>query len=265
MEQTFYERHLALTGAEPRADVTIWSEAAVPFLLDGSPDLLADSAAAAAPGRLILGIRRTEDGRWYNSLAVLGREGRPEAVYDKYRLVPFGEYIPLAPLVARLGLPALETLTRSGFSPGDGPHLVQAPGLPPFLPLICYEAIFPQGLHAPEGRGEWLVQLTNDAWFGEASGPYQHLAQARIRAIEQGLPIARIANTGITAMVDPYGRVVAKLGIGEVGAVDTTLPGFLPLTVYGRLGDSFSLTASVTLLGLTVINFYSRNRSRIRR
>ena len=129
------------------------------------------------------------------------------AVYDKHHLVPFGEYIPLAPALARLGLPALATLTRTGFSAGAGPRLVAAPGLPPFLPLICYEAIFPHGLRAPGGRPEWLVQVTNDAWFGRLSGPYQHLAQARVRAIEQGLPLARAANTGISAMIDPRGRV----------------------------------------------------------
>jgi apolipoprotein N-acyltransferase len=123
--------------------------------------------------------------------------------------VPFGEYIPFNDLVARLGLPGLETLTRGGFTPGEGPRLVGAPGVPPFLPLVCYEAIFPHQMTAPEGRPEWLVQVTNDAWFGTLAGPYQHFAQNRVRAIEQGLPLARAANTGISAMVDPMGRVVA--------------------------------------------------------
>ena len=102
--------------------------------------------------------------------------------------------------------------------------------MPPFLPLICYEAIFPHGLRAPEGRPEWLVQVTNDAWFGTASGPYQHFAQARVRAIEQGLPLARAANTGISAMIDPHGRVVASLGLGETGYVDAALPAALSIT-----------------------------------
>jgi apolipoprotein N-acyltransferase len=260
MQREFYTRHLALTRAEPRPDVTIWSETAVPFPLESSPELLAESAAAAAPGTLILGIQRSEPGpvgnRWYNSLAVLGPDGRPVAVYDKHHLVPFGEYIPQASLVARLGLPALRTLTSGGFSAGSGPHIVAAPGVPPFLPLICYEAIFPQGLQAPEGRPEWLVQVTNDAWFGSASGPYQHFAQARVRAIEQGLPLARAANTGISAVVDPYGRVLARLELGEMGYVDSALPGGLPPTPYARSGDLFALIAIGGLLGLTVINFY---------
>jgi apolipoprotein N-acyltransferase len=261
MEQEFYERHIAMTRAEPRPDVTIWSETAVPFVLGRAPELLAESAGSAAPGRLILGIRRAEEGaegtRWYNSLAVLAPDGTAAAVYDKHHLVPFGEYIPFAGLVARLGLPALEPLTRGGFSAGDGPHLVATEGVPPFLPLICYEAIFPGGLDAPEGRGEWLVQVTNDAWFGEASGPWQHLAQARVRAIEQGLPLARVANTGISAMVDPLGRVVARIGLDEEGHVDAELPGALAPTLYVRLGDGPALTAVLAVLGLTLVNFKS--------
>ena len=230
----------------------------MPFLLGEAPELLAESAAAAAPGRLMLGIRRVEDGEgaWYNSLAVLEPDGTVAATYDKHHLVPFGEYIPRAGLVARLGLPGLTTLTSGGFSAGDGPHLVAVAGLPPFLPLICYEAIFPGALAAPEGRAEWLVQVTNDAWFGEAAGPYQHFAQARVRAIEQGLPLARAANTGISAMVDPFGRVVGSLPLNETGYIDALLPGSLPPTLYVRFGDSLALIAIMTVFGLTASIFY---------
>ena len=263
MEQAFYERHLALTSspADPAPDVTIWSETAVPFVLGHAPDLFAQSAAAVGPeGRLILGIRRVEEApegdRWFNSLAVLDPDGTAAAVYDKHHLVPFGEYIPLSDFIARLGLPALSTLTQGGFTAGPGAHLVAVPGVPPFLPLICYEAIFPGGLRAPEGRAEWLVQLTNDAWFGEASGPWQHLAQARVRAIEQGLPLARAANTGVSAMIDPYGRVLTNIGLDETGYIDTVLPGPLPPTLYSLYGDLWALTAMIGLLGLTVLIFY---------
>jgi apolipoprotein N-acyltransferase len=272
MEQEFYNRHISMTRspADPRPDVTIWSETAVPFVLGQAPDLLEESAGAAGPeSRLILGIRRVEAGesgeRWFNSLAVLNSDGAAAAVYDKHHLVPFGEYIPFAGQVARLGLPGLETLTGSGFSAGDGPHLVSAPGVPPFLPLICYEAIFPAGLRAPEGRAEWLVQVTNDAWFGEASGPYQHFAQARVRAIEQGLPLARVANTGISAMVDPYGRVVASLGLGEAGYIDAVLPGALPPTPYVRFGDVPAVTVMLCFLGLTASIFYRGIFRKLRR
>lgn len=259
-EQEFFARHLALTAAEPRADVTIWSETAVPFALGYAPDLQAEAAAAAAPGQLILGITRAEpesDGsaRWFNSLAVLGQGGAPVAIYDKHHLVPFGEYIPFANFVAALGIPSIEPLTRGGFTPGPGPHLVDVPGLPRFLPLICYEAIFPGSLTAPEGRADWLVQVTNDAWFGEASGPYQHIAQARARAIEQGLPLARAANTGISAMIDPHGRIVASLGLGESGVVDTMLPGALQPTMYVIVGDYPLIVLVVGIFGLTLLIF----------
>lgn len=264
MEQVFFDRHLALSGAGDgrRPDVTIWSETAVPFLLDQDRSLLAASAAAAAPGRLILGIRRyeaTPDGglRWFNSLAALDADGGTAAVYDKYRLVPFGEYIPGGGLLGRLGIPALATLTETGFSAGPGAAVISVPDVPPFLPLICYEAIFPHGLHLPAARPEWLLQVTNDAWFGTASGPYQHLAQARARAIEQGLPLARAANTGISAMIDARGQVVARLDLGHSGYVDVPLPAALPATPYARTGDLPGLIVVLSLLGLTVPRLFS--------
>ncbi len=263
MAAVFRDRLLtySATLADPLPDVTIWPETAVPFVLGYAPDEQAVAAGSVGPeGRLVLGITRlertAEADRWFNALAVLAPDGTLQAVYDKHHLVPFGEYIPEARLVAKLGLPGLETMTGSGFTPGPGPRLIDVPGLPPFLPLICYEAIFPQGMHAPEGRPEWLVQVTNDAWFGTISGPYQHLAQARARAIEQGLPLARAANTGISAMVDPMGRVLARLALGEAGFVDTPLPVALPPTVYSRYGDGPAIITLVTILGLTVLNFY---------
>nr|MBA3324059.1 apolipoprotein N-acyltransferase [Paracoccaceae bacterium] len=262
LQQAFYDRQVAATRAPgaPRPDVTIWSETAVPFVLGYADGLLAEIAAAAAPeGVVALGIRRLETGpggdAWFNSLAVLAPDGTPSAVYDKYRLVPFGEYIPLAGAIARLGLPQLDTLTLSGFTPGAGPRLMTIPGLPPFLPLVCYEAIFPQGMRAPEGRAEWIVQVTNDAWFGELSGPYQHLAQARARAIEQGLPLARAANTGVSAMIDPFGRIAASLPLGVAGHVDAVLPAPLPETIYAWSGDLPLILGVMGIFVLTVSNF----------
>ena len=151
MAQILFDRHLALTAAEPRADITVWSETAAPFLLDDRPDLLAESAAAAAPGTLILGIQRSgpaADGttRWFNSLAVLDGDGRPVAVYDKHHLVPFGEYIPLVRPRRPPRHPGAGDVDRRRLQPpATGRTSLAAPGVPPFLPLICYEAIFPQG------------------------------------------------------------------------------------------------------------------------
>ncbi len=264
MQQAFYQRHLAATRApaDPMPDVTIWSETAVPFVLGFAEDLQAEMAAAVGPeGRLILGIQRLGENPdrndWYNSLAVLEPDGRAYAVYDKHHLVPFGEYIPFAGAIARLGLPALTAMTGGGFRSGPGPRLMEVPGLPTFLPLICYEAIFPHEMQPPGGRPEWIVQITNDAWFGTLSGPYQHFAQARARAIEQGLPLARAANPGITAMIDPRGRVVAELGLGETGYIDAALPAALPAPLYARTGDWPVLILVLLALGLTVAAFSS--------
>lgn len=265
MQTLFFERQLAATRADPRPDVVIWPETAVPFVLDYAPYAQAEIAAAARGAPVILGVERIEAGgtgeRWFNSLAVLGPGGAPLAIYDKHHLVPFGEYVPLGGLLARLG-PRVATLTTRGFTPGPGPARISVPGVPPFLPLICYEAIFPQAMRPPGGRPDWLVQVTNDAWFGDLSGPYQHLAQARARAIEQGLPLARSANTGVSAMIDPHGRIVARLPLGEAGHVDATLPATLPATVYSQIGDLPPIIAILIALGLTVYNFRRSVRDR---
>jgi apolipoprotein N-acyltransferase len=271
MQEEFYRRHLTLTAtpAEPMPAATIWSETAVPFVLGYADELQAEVAASAPGGPVILGIQRLDAGpdheNWFNSLAVLGPGGRPWAVYDKHHLVPFGEYIPLAGAIARLGIPRLTTLTARGFTPGPGPQLVSVPGLPPFLPLICYEAIFPHAMQAPGGRAEWMVQVTNDAWFGELAGPYQHLAQARARAIEQGLPLARAANTGVSAMIDPHGRITAALPLGQAGHADALLPAPLPPTTYARVGDYPALLLMLSIFGLTVTKFCSGIFSQRRR
>jgi apolipoprotein N-acyltransferase len=261
MQAEFYARHLEATRApaDPAPDVTIWSETAVPFVLGYAEALQAEMSAAARGRPLVLGINRLEATpereRWFNALAVLGPGGAAAAVYDKHRLVPFGEYVPFGAALGRLGGPRIGTLTARGFTPGPGPRLIAAPGLPAFLPLVCYEAIFPWALRAPEGRADWIVQVTNDAWFGRLAGPHQHLAQARARAIEQGLPLARAANTGVSAMIDPFGRLTALLPLGAEGHVDAALPAALPATIYAEWGDLPSLAAIAAVFGLTVAIF----------
>ena len=264
MEQLFYERHLALTAAEPRPDVTIWSETAVPFVLGHAPDLLAQSAAAAAPGRLVLGIRRVEpapDGdRWFNSLAVLDPDGTAAAVYDKHHLVPFGEYIPLQGAVARLGLPALTTLTRGGFTPGDGPHLVAVPGLPALPAAHLLRGDLPRrapragGAPRVAGAGDQrrlvrrglgaLAALRPGADAGDRAGPAAG-ARRQYRRLGDG----RSATAG-------WSR---SLGLGEAGAVDALLPGPLPPTFYSRYGDLRALTAIVGLIGINCFNVLQWN------
>ncbi len=176
--------------------------------------------------------------------------GEVLATYDKARLVPFGEYIPL-----RWLLP-FEKLAegRGDFARGPGPATIGVPGVPPFQPLICYEAIFP-GWTARNGgvRAQWLLNVTNDAWFGRSSGPYQHFQMARTRAVEQGLPLVRAANTGISAVVDPLGRVTARLGLDETGVLDAALPAPLATdTPYSRFGEAIVLTMAMLVVAASV-------------
>ncbi len=256
-QPVFFERLLSETRkpAERAPDVVIWPETAVPFLLGEQPHyqkLITDAAGDGA--EVILGIRRlerTEAGnRWFNSLAVLGPDGEVIADYDKHHLVPFGEYMPLGHLVGRLGITGL---TGTSFSAGPGPVALATENLPSFLPLICYEAVFPHEMQAPGIRPEWLIQVTNDGWFGKYSGPQQHFDQARVRAIEQGLPMARAANTGISAIIDARGRVISSLNLGEFGSIDADLPNSLPPTPYSRFGDFPAIVVVVSIFMLTLL------------
>ncbi len=237
MLQVFFERLMESTRAPGAPDVVIWPETSVPFLYGDRPDLLAEmSAAANAP--LIYGLRRIgESGSWHNTLAV-AEAGRDVAFADKDHLVPFGEYMPFGDFFAGLGVFGLAAEDVAGFSSGAPLAPMDVAGLPIFLPLICYEAVFPEEVQGAVGDATWMVHITNDAWFGQWTGPYQHLAQARFRAVEHGMPVARAANTGISGMIDPYGRVTASIPLGQDGFVDAALPEALPQTPYGRLGEA---------------------------
>ena len=238
-------QHLRLSVMTPGIDkvqAVIWPETAATVFLDRSDDWRAYVAAAAPPqGVLITGTLRGDPPqgdpeRYWNSLAVINPGAQIIATADKFHLVPLGEYVPmrniLGPFVSKL------TAGAGDFSAGPGPVTVQAPGLPPFSPLICYEVIFPGAVADadPANRPAWLLNLTNDGWFGRSPGPYQHFASARFRAVEEGLPLARAANTGITGMVDPFGRVIAALPLGTEGALDVLLPAPLAPTIFARTG-----------------------------
>lgn len=235
--QVFYDRQIELTSApaDIPPDLVIWPEAAIPFIPARRADLMQQIGIAAKGADVLLGARRIDDnGNWFNSMAMINPDGRIVQHYDKHHLVPFGEYIPFGALLSKTGIQAL---TRESFDAGPQPITIAQDGIPPFVPLICYEAIFP-AYAAPSGqRPEWIVHITNDAWFGRFNGPYQHLAQARSRTIEQGLPLVRSANTGVSAMIDPFGRILNSLPLGQLGFVDAALPAALPQTIYGRFGN----------------------------
>jgi apolipoprotein N-acyltransferase len=250
-KQQVMSRYLALSRrAEPGtaglAHVThlIWPESAFPFFLTREPDALAQIAALLANRTvLITGAARVAEAagdaqgpRPLNSIYVIERDGSILAVYDKVHLVPFGEYLPFQELLESLGLTQL-TEVQGGFLAGDHRRVLALKDAPRFLPLICYEIIFPDEAVPKGERPGWLLNVTNDGWFGNSSGPYQHFQQARVRAIEQGLPLVRAANTGISAVVDPYGRVVKELPLGAEGVIDADLPQPLPPTLYLRGGD----------------------------
>jgi len=249
----FFERQVAYTAApsETRPDLIIWPETSVPTWLDQADGAFSRIAQAAAGVPVVLGIQRSEKARVFNSLVVLGTDGQVADIYDKHHLVPFGEYIPLLDKLGALPFGALVADHAFGYSPGPGARLLDMGALGKALPLICYEAIFPQDVNAAPGRPDWLLQITNDAWFGKLTGPYQHLAQARLRAVEQGLPMVRVANTGVSAVIDPRGQIVESIGLGQAGYLDATLPGTLPPTLYARSGDWAAL-ALLLMLGLVL-------------
>ena len=258
----FFRRSLEFTAAgAQRPDLIVWPETALPVLLDDAERAYQIIHDASGPVPMVLGGERLDDGALYNSAVVLGADGQPGQVYDKHHLVPFGEYIPLGDLAARFGIHGLAAKEGNGFAAGPGPRLLDlGPRLGRALPLICYEAVFPNDASHPDPRPDFLLQLTNDAWFGTFSGPYQHLAQARLRAIEQGLPLARAANTGVSGMIDPWGRVTAQIPLGQAGWVDAPLPKALPATPFTRWGDWLALGLAV--LGLVASTGWARTNRR---
>jgi apolipoprotein N-acyltransferase len=242
-------------------DIThlIWPESAFPFFLEREPDALAHIADLLPPGVvLITGAARVEnkpaagDPRVYNSIRVIGDDGAILSTYDKVHLVPFGEFLPFQKQMESLGFEQL-TRVRGGFTPGGGLRPLSIPRAPAAAPLICYEAIFPAAVLPNAERPGWLLNVTNDAWFGDTPGPHQHFAQARLRTIEEGLPLVRAANNGISAVVDPLGRVVRRLELGRDGVLDSSLPRPIPATIYARFRDVPVMLAIILLAGATAV------------
>jgi len=257
-----FQRYLVMSAAgspppEGHALAVIWPETASPFPLETFTEARRLAAQTLPPGGVLLaGTVRVEEAapaaapggrpryRFWNSMVAVTRDGALAGRYDKAHLVPFGEYVPL-----RWLLP-FGPLVQGGtdFSAGPGPRTLDLPGLPPVSPLICYEVIFPGAVTDPARRPGWLLNLTNDAWFGTSSGPYQHLAAARLRAVEEGLPLARAANTGISAVFDARGRTVARIGLNLTGVLEAPLPGALPPTLFARLGLAIPLLLALLAL-----------------
>ena len=242
-------------------DVThlIWPESPFPFILSRDPQALSEIVDFLGPGAtLITGAARREDEggppRYFNSIEIVGRDGLSAQRYDKQHLVPFGEYMPFASLLERAHITQMVDIP-GGFEAGSGGRLLRIPGLPDAMPLICYEAIFPIELGSLVSGAErpgWLLNVTDDVWFGLTPGPYQHLAQARLRAIELGLPLVRDANSGISAVLDGFGREIAVAPLGAEGVLDAELPEALAPTLQSRLGSVGAMLIGFAFLAAAV-------------
>ncbi|CTQ34551.1 apolipoprotein N-acyltransferase [Jannaschia rubra] len=234
--EAIFARYLRLSAAPGAFDVLLWPETAFPGDLDEDPAAVARIARMLAPDRILLTgvperVADAEGTRYFNTIQAYDAEGGPVADYAKHHLVPFGEYVPRWLPIGRL------VETPGDFTPGPGPRTLALPGLPLVGAAMCYEIIFPGHVADDAIRPDWIFNATNDAWFGTSIGPRQHLASARMRAVEEGLPVVRAANTGISAVIDAEGRIRDRLGMERTGIIDAELPAARPPTLYARLGD----------------------------
>jgi apolipoprotein N-acyltransferase len=255
--QARWQRDLAMTrealaaaGAGPK--VVVWPETASPALLQTDASARAAIAGIAGTTPVLAGsFRFGATGKVYNSLIAVDGPGPAVAWYDKWKLVPFGEYTPK-------WIP-FKITPGSGFSPGPGPRTLHVPGIPPVGPLICYESIFSGEIVDKKDRPAWMLNISDNAWFGDSTGPHQDFATTRLRAVEEGLPLAVDTNSGISAMIGPYGTVRASLGLDRRGILVHRLPVALPATTYAKFGlttagilSFYSVAVAVILLIVSI-------------
>jgi apolipoprotein N-acyltransferase len=280
-QRQIFDTHLALSKTKPDGTQdnldgithVIWPEAAMPFLPLETPQALAAIGDLLPAGTTLISgaLRRSAPAldttgaaaltaAAYNSILVFDDTGALSSVYDKIHLVPFGEYIPLEPMLSTIGLSSL-TFGRAPFTPGADPRRALAVrGLPPVLGIVCYEALFPDELAPPDGQAGVIINVTNDGWFGNSTGPRQHFHQTRVRAVEQGLPVFRAANNGISGVIDGYGRVLASVGMNERGAIDSRLPIAAAAPPFARFGEMIFLAMLAAWAALCLI--LRRNHAR---
>lgn len=232
----FYRRQLEMTAEAGTPDLTVWPETAVALRLAGDTRALADISQAADGRAVVLGLNRFEGRRIFNTAIAVGAGGEITAQYEKAHLVPFGEYVPFGDMLANFGIYGLATRDGFGYTAGPGPALMDLGALGMALPLICYEAIFPRFGRDLSREARFMLHLTNDAWFGNFAGPQQHLDLARMRARERGLPVVRVANTGVSAMIDARGGIVGRIALNQTGFLDVALPPRLAPTLYANWG-----------------------------
>ena len=238
--------------------VLVWPESAFPFPLTQDPGTLAAIAELLPEGTaLVTGAYREElprDGRaqYYNSIYVIADDGTIVEAYDKVHLVPLGEYVPGEAMLRRFGL---RQLADRGFVPGPHRRPLALPAGPSFVPLICYEIIFPGAVLGEGPRADFLLNVTNDGWFGRTTGPHQHFHQARVRGVEEGLPLVRAANTGVSAIIDSYGRTVARSRLGETAMIEAPLPAAIAPPFYAQ----WRVLMAVLSLAVCMLMTFTKN------
>ncbi len=270
--RAIFDKLLALTeetpaDGKPRPDVIVWPETAVPYILTSTPEALARIGDVLQEGQVLLtGAVREETGtdagepRYYNTIYTIDNRGKIVGAADKVHLVPFGEYLPFEHFLRRLGLQEVVEMP-GGFTAGKARHALDVKDGQSFLPLICYEAIFPDELGYEGRKASAIINVTNDAWYGDTPGPYQHFRQAQIRAVEQGLPLIRAANNGVSGIVDAYGRITGGLALDAVGVVDSYLPSVHAPFWGSPPGWVQTVSTLLTLLAASVgLMPYSRRR-----
>lgn len=253
----YFEQMVEFSRQKPKPDLIVWPETALPIAYNYAEDLIDQIEKAVQDVPVLLGALRIQGKKLYNSLIFIDPDDGATVVYDKHHLVPFGEYLPFEDFLFDLGLGFTSELFGTGFEAGDGTTILDIPNFGRVVPLICYEAVFPRHASSSNERPDIILQVTNDAWFGSYSGPHQHLAQAQMRSIEQGLPFVRVANTGISGLINPSGHLVKKMGLGQAGYIDVEVPNAKSPTLYSRFGN---WTVLFLLIGMGICHLIFRFR-----
>lgn len=251
-------QHIRLSKSKGADKIThvIWSEAATPFILNQDEAARAMTISALHQEETLItgSLRRVDEAHLSNSVLVINDVGQIVSYYDKSHLVPFGEYVPFRNILPMEKLVPI----ASDFKAGAGPKTIRIPGAPPAGLLVCYEIIFPGRVADSRHRPDWLINVTNDGWYGISAGPYQHLAAAQLRAAEEGLPVVRVAGSGISAVIDPYGRIVKSLPLGVKGVLDSAVPQKIAPPFYTFYHNGFALLAALMSWFLGMFSFRSR-------
>jgi apolipoprotein N-acyltransferase len=271
-KQKIFEQLIGLTTAksEKRPDLIVWPETALPYLLQERPQTLADIGDALTKGQLLLtGAIRVEGdtgggARYYNSVLAINDEGEVAGAADKLHLVPFGEYLPMADWLEPLGVNPL-VVAPGAFSPGNTPEQIEGPKGVKIVPLICYEVIFAGPAMRQVKGADLIVNITNDAWYGKTPGPYQHFRQAQLRAVENGLPLIRVGNNGLSGLIDPMGIVTGGLALDATSQSDVTVLLARSKTIYSQHGTVIPLAMVVLLALLAMVVALAGNFSKRRR